>query len=117
VVVHLDTVTRAVGVTLQADRKIVVGGHTGPDYSHLDFAALRLLNPPDCRVPNVRGKKLQAARSAIKKGNCGVGKVKRKPSRRVKRGRVISQSPKPRTILSNRGKVSLVVSKGRRTRS
>ena len=100
---------------LQSNRRIVVAGRTAPDsQSPSDFALVRYLNPPPCRVPNVRGKKLAAARAAITKGNCSVGKVKRKASKKIKRGRVISQSPKAATTLPNLGKVNLVVSKGRR---
>jgi uncharacterized delta-60 repeat protein len=120
-VVDVRAVDRAVAVALQSDRKIVLAGSTGTPGppAVLDFIVLRFLNPapppppPRCRVPNVRGKKLPVARSAITKAHCKVGKVRRKTSKKVKRGRVISQRPKPRTTLPNRGKVNLVVSRGR----
>jgi eukaryotic-like serine/threonine-protein kinase len=64
-------------------------------------------------VPNVRGKKLAVASSAITRARCAVGKVRRKASEKVKRGHVISQSPKAGKKLQNRGKVNLVVSRGR----
>jgi beta-lactam-binding protein with PASTA domain len=75
---------------------------------------VRYLSEPPCRVPNVRGKKLAVARSAISKAHCSLGKVKRKKSKRVKRNRVIAQSPKAGTQLPNLGKVNLVLSRGRR---
>jgi PASTA domain len=99
---------------LQPDRRLVAAGTTRVGLD-LDFALARYENPTPvtCRVPNVRSKKLRAARSAITKAHCRVGKVRRKASKRIKRGRVISQSPKAGTKLPNRGKVNLVVSRGR----
>jgi uncharacterized delta-60 repeat protein len=104
-------------VGLQTDYKIVVAGSTGPDAGHVDFIVLRFLNPAPpvarCRVPNVRGKTLVVARRSIKRARCAVGKVTRKPSRKVKKGRVISQSPRAGRLLPQRSKVKLVVSRGR----
>ena len=105
----------AYAAVLQPDRRIVVVGSTAPDsQSPSDFALVRYLNPAPCKVPNVRGKKLALARSAIMKSHCRVGRVKRKASRKVKRDRVISQSPKAGRQLPNRGRVNLVVSRGRK---
>ena len=105
------------GVRLQSDRKIVLAGSTGPDSGHMDFIVLRFLNPAPpsarCRVPNVRGKTLAAARRSIRRARCTVGKVTRKPSGRVKRGRVISQSPRAGRLLPVGAKVRLIVSGGR----
>jgi PASTA domain-containing protein len=67
-----------------------------------------------CRVPRVTGKPLRAARGALAKANCRVGKLTRAYSGRVKKGRVISQRPRPGTRLPSRGKVRLVLSRGRR---
>jgi beta-lactam-binding protein with PASTA domain len=83
----------------------------------MDFIVLRFLNsaPPAarCRVPNVRGKTLVVARRSIKRARCAVGKITRKPSRKVKKGRVISQSPRAGRLLPQNSKVKLVVSRGR----
>lgn len=99
---------------LQPDNRVVVAGWTrANNESPSDFALARYANDPPCRVPNVRGRKLLAARSAIAKASCSVGKVKRKASKKVKRNRVISQSPTAGTTLPNLGKVNLVVSRGR----
>jgi beta-lactam-binding protein with PASTA domain len=43
-----------------------------------------------------------------------VEKIGRTSSTRFKRGRVISENPKPGTVLPNRGKVHLVISRARR---
>lgn len=98
----------------QPNSRLVAAGYTGIG-PNSDFALARYQNPAPvtCRVPNVRNRKLAAARSAIAKAHCRVGKVRRKASKRIKRGRVISQSPKAGTRLPNLGKVNLVVSRGR----
>jgi hypothetical protein len=64
-----------------------------------------------CIVPNLVGKTLTAARAAIKKAFCSVGKVKTVASSRAK-GEVLSQQPRRGTRLRQHAKISLVVSKG-----
>jgi len=68
-----------------------------------------------CVVPKVKGKKLAAAKSAIKRAHCSVGKVTKAFSSRVKKGRVISQKPAPGKKLAAGSKVKLKVSKGPRS--
>jgi hypothetical protein len=65
-----------------------------------------------CVVPNLKGKTLKAAKRAIKKAFCSVGRVKMVASSKVKKGRVISQKPKPGKRVKQHSKVNLVVSKG-----
>ncbi len=65
-----------------------------------------------CLVPKVTGKKLAAAKRAIGKAHCAVGKVTKVYSKRVKQGRVISQKPKPSTTRPAAWPVALRVSKG-----
>ena len=67
-----------------------------------------------CTVPNVRRRTLPAAKRMIARAHCRAGKIRRDYSKTVKRSRVISEYPKPPTVLPNRGKVELVVSRGRR---
>jgi uncharacterized delta-60 repeat protein len=67
-----------------------------------------------CEVPRLRGKTLAAARNAVKKAYCSVGKVTRAFSSKVKAGRVISQKPAPGKRLPPHGKVRLKLSKGKR---
>jgi len=67
-----------------------------------------------CRVPNVKGKSLRAARAALARGGCRLGKISRAYSAKVNKGRVISQKPRPGARLPKRGKVNLVVSRGRK---
>lgn len=67
-----------------------------------------------CVVPNVRGRSLQQAKSRIRRAHCKTGRVVRAYSSSVKRGRVISQSPKPGVRMKQGGPIKLVVSKGRK---
>jgi uncharacterized delta-60 repeat protein len=102
---------------LQPDGRIVVAGWTQLSQSHgQDFAVARYLNPapPTCNVPNVVKKTLRAARVALAKARCRVGKVMRKYSQRVNQGRVSSQKPRAGSTLPSGAKVNLVVSRGRR---
>jgi len=69
---------------------------------------------PGCTVPNVRGRTLAAARSALAASSCRTGTVKRAYSAKVKAGRVISQKPVAGKALPRGSKVDLVVSRGRR---
>ena len=82
-----------------------------PPRSAVDFVVSRGL--PPCKVPNVRGQKLAVAKASIKKARCTVGRISRKPSKRVQKGRVLSQSPRAGVTVASGGKVKLVVSKGR----
>ncbi len=67
-----------------------------------------------CVVPKVKGKTLVKARKAIKKAHCSVGRVKQSFSRKIGKGRVSAQKPKPGTKLRAGAKVDLTISKGRR---
>ena len=68
----------------------------------------------DCTVPKLKGKRLKAAKRAIRAHDCSVGRIKRAFSMRIKKGRVISQKPKPHKRLRHGAKVNLTVSKGKR---
>ena len=68
--------------------------------------------PPKCHVPNVVGQKLAGAKLKIRKRHCRVGKITKKHSSLVKKGRVLSQNPKPGRTLRNGAKVRLTVGKG-----
>jgi hypothetical protein len=70
-------------------------------------------SPPVCLVPKVKGKTLVAAKGALAQAHCTTGKVTKRFSK-VKKGRVISQGPKPGTNLASGAKVNLVISKGKK---
>jgi hypothetical protein len=66
----------------------------------------------NCVVPKLKGKKLKVAKRTVRGGNCSPGRIVRRHSAHVKRGRVIAQKPPPGTRLSSGAKVKLVVSSG-----
>jgi hypothetical protein len=78
------------------------------------FVSVLLNRPGLCTVQYVEGMALAAAKRTIARANCRVGKIRRVYSRMVRRGRVISEKPGALTVLPNRGKVNLVVSRGRK---
>jgi hypothetical protein len=66
-----------------------------------------------CVVPKLKGKKLSAAKRALKAHFCRAGKIKHAFSKRVKKGRVISSKPGKGKHLKHNAKVRLTVSKGK----
>jgi beta-lactam-binding protein with PASTA domain len=78
------------------------------------FTTATFKPPKPCVVPNVKGKTLPIAKRALKAHYCSAGKITRSFSSKVKKGRVISQKPKPRSRRKHGAKVDLVVSKGKR---
>jgi hypothetical protein len=62
-----------------------------------------------CRVPRLRGKTVKSAKRAIRRGHCRVGTVKKHRAKSVRRGRVVSQSPKAGTKRPKGAKVKLTV--------
>ena len=76
-------------------------------------SALTTPVPYQCIVPSLKRKTVRAARRKLTASHCRLGSVKRRYSRRVAVGRIISQRPGGGTELADRGKVSVVVSRGR----
>jgi uncharacterized delta-60 repeat protein len=110
---------QALDAVLLPDGKLVVSGMSNASpvagtWGPWDFAVARYLAIRFCLVPNVRGKALGFARSALAKAQCKVGTVTRRYSTTVARGRVISQGRAPRTRLAELAKVNLIVSRGPR---
>lgn len=66
-----------------------------------------------CVVPKLKGRKLADAKKAIVRAQCAVGSVRKAKSKRVKKGRVISQGIPAGKSTSPGTKVKLVVSDGR----
>jgi hypothetical protein len=67
-----------------------------------------------CTVPKALGKRLRAAKTAMKRMHCRTGKVAYSFSSKTEKGRVISQNRRAGRVLPARSKVNLVVSRGRR---
>jgi IPT/TIG domain-containing protein/PASTA domain-containing protein len=66
-----------------------------------------------CVVPKLKQKKVKAARKALRRAGCKLGKVKRSP-KAGKGAKVIKQSAKPRTVLPPGSKVNVTLGKGAR---
>jgi hypothetical protein len=80
-----------------------------------DTTAAAIFAPnPRCVVPALKRKTLVAARRALNAAHCRLGNVRRAYSRHVSRDRILAQSPAAGTRLGNRGRVSVVVSRGSR---
>jgi beta-lactam-binding protein with PASTA domain len=61
----------------------------------------------------VTGKRLAFAQKLLLQHHCGVGRITYASSRKVAKGRVISQGRKPFLTLRENTKINLVVSRGR----
>ena len=98
-------------VTVQSDGKILAGGAsitTGGD-----FAFARVLRG-FCRVPNLVGTTLAAARASLAAAGCTLGSVGKAFSKKAKKGRIVSQRPRTGSQADEDGAVSVVVSRGRK---
>jgi beta-lactam-binding protein with PASTA domain len=67
---------------------------------------------PKCVVPKLAKKSLPAAKKALTKGRCKLGKVTKAFSPKVKKGLVLKQGKRPGTKLANGAKVPVTLSKG-----
>jgi hypothetical protein len=65
-----------------------------------------------CTVPNLVGKSLAAAKKALARAYCAVGKITHVHSAKVPAGRVVSERPKAKTHVDYGTAVNLVISKG-----
>jgi hypothetical protein len=70
--------------------------------------------PTVCLVPRVVRRQLAVARRLVGRAHCTVAQVRRKYSKRVRRNRVIAQSPVPGVRAPEGAAVALVVSRGPR---
>jgi subtilisin family serine protease len=66
-----------------------------------------------CVVPRLRGATLAVARSRIRRAGCSVGSVRRTRNR-LRRGRVVAQSPAAGRRVSSGARVNVTLSRGRR---
>jgi subtilisin family serine protease len=72
--------------------------------------------PPVCTVPRLRGLTLIGAKRALIKKGCALGRISRTYSRRVRRGRIVAQRPRPGLRLRRGAKIAVALSRGRRRR-
>jgi uncharacterized delta-60 repeat protein len=103
-------------LAIAADGKMVLVGSTSPTSTNpvFDFATVRYLGITYCVVPKLKRATIRLARARLANNRCRLGNVRRAYSRRVKKGRVISQSPRPGKRLADGAKVKVVVSRGRK---
>lgn len=66
----------------------------------------------ECTVPKLKGKTLRASKRALGRAGCKLGKVTKKSSARVKKGRVVKSRPAAGSKRPAGAKVALVLSKG-----
>lgn len=64
---------------------------------------------PSCVVPRLSGKSLSAARKALHRRDCSLGRVRRRHHATAKSGRVKRQSPRVGTVLSPGGEVAVTL--------
>jgi alpha-tubulin suppressor-like RCC1 family protein len=112
---HTCALTRGGGVNCWGDNRFgQLGDNKACGSSCLRPVRVVGFGRARCVVPKVKGKKLAAAKKAITKAHCSVGKITKAFSKKVKKGRVISQKPRPGTTLPAASLVALRVSKGPR---
>jgi hypothetical protein len=63
--------------------------------------------PTACVVPKLKGQELRAARKALKKASCALGRLKKVAGASTKTGRVTAQSPRQGTVLAPDAKISI----------
>jgi hypothetical protein len=70
--------------------------------------------PPPCIVPTLRANtRLTAIERRIRAAHCRLGRIRYSHTRRIRRGIVVSLSPRPRARLSSGSRVAILVSLGR----
>jgi hypothetical protein len=109
-----DSVTCGVGAdTVRADAVDTVA----PDCETVDRGAAPRTDPRNvrgaCVVPRLRGLRAAKAKAKVRRAGCKA-KARRAASRRVRRGRVIKQSPRAGKRLKRGATVTFTVSRGRR---
>lgn len=103
-------------IAVQKNGKILVAGFTTPSPLsqtpyRFDFALARFQGAV-CLVPTLKGKTLRAARQALARGHCRLGKAQVARSKVVRKGRIISQRPGPGARRVEGTQVRVVVSRG-----
>jgi FG-GAP-like repeat/PASTA domain len=97
---------------LNGDGKVdLATAHHEPD----DGVGVLIARPGLCTVQDVRVVTVEDAKRMLARANCRLGKIRRAYSNRVEKGLVLSQKPKPGTVLPKLGKVDVRVSRGPRS--
>jgi uncharacterized delta-60 repeat protein len=102
----------ASALAIQPDGKLVAAGWSAKGGNE-DFALVRYLSGKErCLVPNVRRRTVPQAKRLLRRAYCSAGRITRAFSSNLKRGRVISQTPKAGMRRAVWAKVTLKISKG-----
>lgn len=115
--------TPAAGFTVESDTQITATAPKSAKVGAVDVTVATIagtspLGRADrfyyegCKVPKLRGKKLKAAKKALYRADCKLGKVqRRKVSNGKLRHKTIKQRPKPGKVLASGSKVRIVIGK------
>ena len=101
-------------VNLTAASGATIADNQGQGTIQNDDTATRPPVRPRCVVPSVKNKSVSKARRLLASKHCVLGKVTYARSRKVKKGRIVSQSKRPGTRHPRGTKVNVVVSRGGR---
>jgi PASTA domain len=104
----------AAEVTFANGERESIEPRSAPEVAHCPLGSVKESSghSAKCVVPKLEGKKLAAAKSALKSAHCAVGKIRNASSKHVRQGFVISQSPAAGKSLPSGTAVSFTVSKG-----
>ncbi len=83
------------------------GGSSGP--TSTPTSSLEKAAPVKCKVPNLAGKKLKAAKSKLTAAHCAIGKVTKQKGATLGSGKVVKQAPKPGASLAAGTKVKVTL--------
>jgi Invasin, domain 3/PASTA domain len=113
-----STYTATITSTHSAGTVTMTGTDLSVDPSASAHATLKTkASPPPkkkgCVVPKLRGDRLAAAKRALRRARCTLGKVTRKASDKVAKGHVISSRPRPGTHRKRGARIAIVVSRGK----
>lgn len=113
--------TPAAGFTVDSDTQITATAPKSATVGAVDVTVTTVAgtSPVDradrfyyegCQVPKLKGKRLKAAKKALYRADCKLGKVQRRAvSNGKRRHKVIKQSPKPGKVLASGSKVRIVI--------
>jgi len=113
--------TPAAGFTVDSDTQITATAPKSAAVGAVDVTVTTVAgtSPVDrvdrfyyegCQVPKLKGKRLKAAKKALYRAECKLGKVQRRHVRSAKsKHKVIKQSPKPGKVLASGSKVRVVI--------
>jgi uncharacterized delta-60 repeat protein len=100
-------------VALDPEGRIVAAGGSRAESAGGDMTVARVL-VGSCAVPRLNRLTVTDAQARLEEAGCRLGTVGSVKSKTVKRGRVVSQTPRPGARLDDFAAVNVLVSRGRR---